>query len=144
MTAKEYLSQAFWLNQLIDSKLEQLVVLRSLATKVTSSLSEVKVQNSNDEKSRLENTIIKIIELEGEINDDVDRLVDLKIEIRESINMITDINLKLLLDMRYLNGKGWDEIAETMGYDPRTVFRIHGKALKELGKKLSVNVSSDL
>jgi DNA-directed RNA polymerase specialized sigma subunit len=45
--------------------------------------------------------------------------------------MMDDINQQLLLELRYLSGKGWDEIAASMGYDPRTVYRIHGKALKE-------------
>jgi hypothetical protein len=34
--------------------------------------------------------------------------------------------------MRYINGKGWDEIARDIGFDIRTAFRLHGKALKEI------------
>lgn len=134
MNAKEYLSQAIWLNQMIDSKLEQLAIQKSLAMKVTSSFTKEKIYGGNMEMSRMENTIIKVIDLENEINADIDRLVDIKKNIQNIINMMEDMNQQLLLEMRYLCGKGWDEIAVSMRYDPRTVFRIHGKALKEFEK----------
>jgi len=131
MNAKEYLSQAIWLDQMIDSKLEQLATLKSLAMKVTSSYTKEKICGGNIEKSKMESTMVKVIDLENEINADIDRLVDLKKDIQDTINMMDDINQQLLLELRYLSGKGWDEIAASMGYDPRTVYRIHGKALKE-------------
>ena len=40
MTTKEYLAQAYRINQRINSKLEQIVSLRELATKATSTLSD--------------------------------------------------------------------------------------------------------
>jgi DNA-directed RNA polymerase specialized sigma subunit len=131
MNAKEYLSQAIWLDQMIDSKLEQLATLKSLAMKVTSSFTKEKICGGNIEMSKMESTMVKVIDLENEINADIDRLVDLKKDIQDTINMMDDINQQLLLELRYLSGKGWDEIAASMGYDPRTVYRIHGKALKE-------------
>jgi DNA-directed RNA polymerase specialized sigma subunit len=131
MNAKEYLSQALWLDQMILSKLEQLATLKSLAMKVTSSFTKEKICGGNIEKSKMESTMVKVIDLENEINADIDRLVDLKKDIQDTINMMDDINQQLLLELRYLSGKGWDEIAASMGYDPRTVYRIHGKALKE-------------
>ena len=131
MNAKEYLSQAIWLDQMIDSKLEQLATLKSLAMKVTSSFTKEKISGGNIEKSKMESTMVKVIDLEHEINADIDRLVNLKKDIQDTINKMDDINQQLLLELRYLSGKGWDEIAASMGYDPRTVYRIHGKALKE-------------
>ena len=131
MNEKEYLSQAVWLDRMIDSKLEQLEMLKSLAMKVTSSFTKEKISGGNIEKSKMESTMVKVIDLEHEINADIDRLVNLKKDIQDTINKMDDINQQLLLELRYLSGKGWDEIAASMGYDPRTVYRIHGKALKE-------------
>lgn len=131
MNAKEYLSQAVWLDRMIDSKLDQLEMLKSLAMKVTSSFTKEKISGGNIEKSKMESTMVKVIDLEHEINADIDRLVNLKKDIQDTINKMDDINQQLLLELRYLSGKGWDEIAASMGYDPRTVYRIHGKALKE-------------
>ena len=136
MNAKEYLSQAIWLDQMIDSKLEQLETLKSLSMKVTSSFTKEKISGGNIEKSKMESTMVKVIDLEHEINADIDRLVDLKKDIQDTINKMNDINQQLLLELRYLSGKGWDEIAASMGYDPRTVYRIHGKALKEFERMI--------
>ena len=134
MNVKEYLSQATWLDQMIDSKLEQLEALKSLSMKVTSSFTKEKISGGNIEKSKMESTIVKVIDLENEINADIDRLIDLKKNIQDTINKMEDINQQLLLELRYLSRKGWDEIAASMGYDPRTVYRMHGKALKEFEK----------
>jgi DNA-directed RNA polymerase specialized sigma subunit len=134
MNAKEYLNQAIWLDQMINNKREQLEALISLSMKVTSSFTEERVSGGNTPKSKMENTIVKIIDLENELSCDIDRLVDLKKEIQNTINSMDDLNQQLLLGLRYLGGKSWDEIAASMGYDPRTVYRIHGKALKEFEK----------
>jgi DNA-directed RNA polymerase specialized sigma subunit len=138
MNAKEYLSQALWLDQMILSKLEQLETLKSLSMKVTSSFAEEKVSGGNVEKSKMESTIVKVIDLEGEINADFVRLIELKKEIQDTINRMEDINYQLLLEMRYLNGKNWEEIAQELKYNNRTVFKVHGKALKQFERVRSI------
>ena len=39
---------------------------------------------------------------------------------------------QLVLELRYLCFKSWEEIALQMGYDVRHVFRLHGEALKAI------------
>ncbi|WP_350343241.1 DUF1492 domain-containing protein [Proteinivorax tanatarense] len=134
MNAKEYLSQAMWLDQRINSKLEQLDTLRALAAKVGANLTEEKVSGGNNIKSHVENTVAKIVDLENEINEDIDRLVDVKAEITGTINQVDDPISQIILEQRYINGKGWDEVAREIGFDIRTAFRAHGKALKEIEK----------
>jgi DNA-directed RNA polymerase specialized sigma subunit len=134
MNAKKYLSQAIWLDQMIDSKLEQLEELKCLATKVTTHFTQEKIHKGIIETSPMESIIVKVIDQENEINADIDRLVDIKKDIQDTIKKMDDMNQQLLLEFRYLSGKSWDEIALAMGYDPRTIFRIHGKALKEFEK----------
>ncbi|MEF9879097.1 MAG: hypothetical protein RR975_06670 [Clostridia bacterium] len=79
MTAKEYLMQVRFIDRLIDSKLEQAAQLKATATKATATLSDMPRSDSPDLQS-METNIIKMIDLEREINRDVDRLVDLKKE----------------------------------------------------------------
>ncbi|AOR22713.1 DUF1492 domain-containing protein [Clostridium taeniosporum] len=134
MNAKEYLSQAVWLDKRIDSKLEQLESLKSLAMKVNTDITQERVSGGPNSKSPMENVMVKVIDLEYEINKDIDNLVDLKKEIMETINKLSDLNYQLLLEMRYINGKCWDDIATSMGYDRSSIFRIHGKALKEIDR----------
>jgi len=136
MRAKEYLSQALWLDQRINTKLEQLATLRSLAMKVTANLTAEKVSGGKDVKSPMANTIAKIVDLEREINGDIDRLVGLKAEIQETISQVSDVVSQILLELRYINGKTWDEIANVLGFARSWVLRLHGVALKEIEDKI--------
>jgi seryl-tRNA synthetase len=132
VNAKEYLSQALWLDQRINSKLEHLETLRTLALRVSANLSEEKVSGGNNTRSHMENIVVKIVDLEREINEDIDKLVSLKAEIMEIIDQVDDPVCQMILEMRYINGKTWDEIAADIRFDIRTAFRVHGKALKEV------------
>lgn len=134
MNPKEYLSRALWLDQRIKSKLEQLDTLRALAMKVGANLTEEKVSGGNNTKSHMENTIAKIVDLEKEINEDIDRLVGIKAEIMETISRVDDPINQIILEMRYVNGKGWDEISRVLNYKDRSIFKIHSRALKEITK----------
>ena len=136
MNAKEYLNQAYKLNNRINSKLEQLEVLKSLSMKVTSCFSDVKVIHASNEKSQMEKNLVKIIDLSVEINDEINELIRLKSEIAETIREVDDVNCELLLVKRYISGKSWEEIAEEMQYSISGIFRIHGEALKKISKIL--------
>ena len=67
MTAKEYLTQAYRIDQRINSKLEQVSSLRDLSTKATSTFSDVPPSGTRN-VHRMEDVICKIVMLENEIN----------------------------------------------------------------------------
>lgn len=138
MNAKEYLSQAFQLDQRINSKLEQVSMLRDLALKTTSVLQDDKVQNTK-QQSPMESALVKLMCLEEEINDDIDQLIDLKRELATFVSEIENHSYRLLLELRYLSGSTWEEVADIMGYDVRWVYRLHRKALKEATERLENN-----
>ena len=82
---------------------------------------------------------MKLIDLEYEINDDIDRLVDLKREMASLIERIPDPSYRVLLELRYLGCSRWEDIALKMGYDLRWVYRLHGRALKEMEEVMGKN-----
>ena len=131
MNAKEYLKQAFYLDKRINSKLEQVESLNALATKATSTLSDMP-KSSNRGTSKLEDTIVKIVDLQEEINRDIDKLVDLKKEIVRTIKKIEDKELQVVLEKRYLCFESWERIAVEMNYSIQHIFRLHSKALKNI------------
>ena len=116
------------MNQIIDHKLEELAALRSMTEGMASNIRQDKVMGGA--KQSMEDAIIKVVDLSNEINQEVDQLVALRREIMHLIRQVEDWNCRLLLEMRYINRKSWDEIAAYLGCDPRTVFRTHGRALK--------------
>lgn len=105
MRAKEYLSQALNLDHRINSKLEQLENLKTLAMRVTTNFAQEKVSGGKSLRGPFENTMAKIIDLENEINQEVDRFIELKQEIMDTISQVEDVNCQLVLENRYINGK---------------------------------------
>lgn len=131
MTAKAYLSQSLRLNQRINSKLEQIQSLRELATKCTPFLIGMP-KAPNQDGSLMADTVLKIIDLEEELQKDIDRLVDLKKEIMAVVKAVDNMECQTLLEQRYLCFKSWEQIAVDMGYNVRHVYRLHDEALQKV------------
>lgn len=131
MTAKEYLSQAFSLDQRINCKLEQVARLRELAEKATQTISDMPGSATRN-THRMEETIVKMIDLENEINDDIDKLIDIKREITHMINGLSNPEEQTLLELRYLCFKTWEQISVDTGYTLQNLYKLHAKALKNL------------
>ena len=128
--AKKYLSQAFGLNQRIESKLNQIEELHNLAAKVTAAYSDMP-KSPNRDGSRMEDTVCRIIDLESEINQDMLWLVELKKGIVRRIKAVENTELQMVLELRYLSYMRWEEIAIELGYGIDNVFRLHGKPLRK-------------
>ena len=95
MNSKEFLEQVRYVDRAIDTKLEQLYRLRNEATKATSLVSDMP-RGGSPNLQRLEDTIVKIIDLEREINRDIDRLIDMKAAARASINATSKVHRRLV------------------------------------------------
>lgn len=131
MTVKEYLSHACRLDAHINSKLDQLMSLRELANKATSTLTAVPPSGTRN-VHKMENVIIDIVSLENEINADIDALVDVKRKIGEIIKTVENPKYQLLLELRYLCFKKWEEIAVIMDYSVDNIYKMHRKALEDV------------
>ena len=136
MTAKEYLLQAYLLEERIDSKLMQVERLRGLAMKSTAIIRMDPGGGSGD-GDFMENTIIRIVDMEREITAEMERLVSLKREIAGVIGQVDDPALQTLLEMRYLCYRDWPEIAGAMYYSKASVHRLHQKALEKVERILA-------
>jgi seryl-tRNA synthetase len=135
MTAKEYLSQAHRIDQRINSKLEQVKSLRALAEKAASTMSNTPKSNVRN-VSRMEDIIVKMTDLEAEINADIDALMDLKGEIVTAIKRIDNTEYQTLLELRYLCFMRWEAIAVEMSFSSQHMFRMHDAALKAVGSQM--------
>ena len=126
MTVKEYLSQAAYLDRLIDSKLEQLEELKKITC---SSHGIVTVSDNTNNVSKVHRTVEKICLMEEEIDRQIDRYVDLKDDISRLIMSVPDLQQRLVLEQHYLLFLTWEEIAEKCFMSLRNVQYIHKKAL---------------
>lgn len=129
MTAKEYLRQAYRLDQKINSDLEEVAALREMASSVSSPQLSERVQTSKKGDAPFVRCLEKIIELEDKINKEIDLLVELKKEIRMVITTVEDTDERMVLKYRYVHNYTWEQIGNELHADARTVRRWHGKAL---------------
>ena len=131
MTAKEYLNQAYRLDQRIRSKQEQIAALNDLATDC-SATSTGMPRNPNRGGSRMADAVAKIIDLQNEVAVDMEHLVELKAEIITTIKAVDCIEYQLILEKRYISGKSWPEIAVDLGYKMRHLYKLHDDALEKI------------
>ena len=131
MNAKDYLLQARYLDERITSKTQQIASLNDLATRCTSTFSDMP-RNPNHGGSRLEDCIIKIIDLEDSLKKDIEKLVDLKREIMGVIKAVPNVEYQTILEKRYLCFITWEQIAVDMNYSMQHIHRMHSSALKEI------------
>lgn len=136
MNAKEYLGQAYRLDQHINSKLQQIEQLRSLTQRATVSYGGEPVCHSRN-VSAMEDAIIRLDEAREELEKQISRLVDLRIEIAATIGQVRNENYRLILEKRYLCFMPWDEIACEMHYSRRWVLKSHDLAVEVVEKLLA-------
>ena len=130
MTAQEYLSQAYFLEQQVQSKLAQIESLKSLASYMTARPMDQESVSHTKNVHAMEDTVLKILGAEQELDAQIDAPVEKKLEIADTISRVPDVEWRLMLEKRYLLFLKWEEIAEDLHYCIRTVQRMHGRALE--------------
>ena len=134
MIGKEYLEEAKRLDQEYKSKFEQLKSLQDMSMSITSLCKTEKIQMSHD-NSKNGDLICQIIDLENELKSDMELIIKKKKELVKRINEIDNPDYRLLLNLRYLNLKTWEQIACDMGVTFQWAHRLHHSALKTFEKK---------
>lgn len=133
--AQTYLEKIKWYDVLIDSKLEELAALNSIAKRITPVMNTTGGGSSGNQ-DKLGDTIAKIIDLQAEINSDVDNFVDKK---REATRLMKKLENPLhyqILHKRYVLYKSFEQIAADTHYSYRNVTHAHGRALQAFEKVL--------
>lgn len=130
MTAKEYLRQAYRLDQQIHSDLDEAKSLKEMAESVSAiqyDLDRVQISRSSD--APFVYALEKLWDLEHKVSTELNLLSDLKDQIHEVIETVQDTDERLVLKYRYVHGMTWDQIGNEMHADRTTIYRWHGRAL---------------
>ena len=95
MTSKEYLRQAFRLDQIINSDIEEAARLREMTETLSSPVLCERIQTAHSGNAPFVSSLEKIMLLEEKINKEIDTLVDLKEQMRGVIAAVSDPNERL-------------------------------------------------
>ena len=115
MTAKEYLKQAYRLNERINSNMMELEELQQMVLTITAPRFGDKVQTSPNGEASFERTI--------------DTYADLMHEVHTVISTVSDVEEQLVLKNRYINNMTWAAIGAEMNADESTIRRWHDRAI---------------
>ena len=137
MTSKEYLNQAYRLEQRIKLHKERLDELRDLSCSPGSPGFEEHFNPNRSTEAPFVKTLYKIMELEEKVNAELQLLLKLQVEVQETIDRLTDMDERLVLTYRYLKNMSWSQIGDQLYVDERTVRRWHNRALSHI--KLPTN-----
>ena len=133
MTVKEYLHQAYRLDQRIKSDTLEAQNLREMAGSVSGLRYDVdRVQTSKNTDAPFVRALERLCELENKVADELALLSDLKKQIREVIETVPDTDERMVLKYRYIQNMTWEQIGNELFADRTTVYRWHGSALQHV------------
>lgn len=130
MNAKAYLEELKHSDITINRKLEELERLKCLSQKMTAVYSDMP-KSGNSPRSKVEEMVVRIIDLSDKINNEIDRFVDMKIEVSRMINKIDKPEYRNILFMRYVCGKTFEAIAVELNCTYQWSCTLHGRAVRE-------------
>lgn len=132
MTAKEYLNQAYRLEQRIKLAKMEIEDLQELSCSVSSPGFEEHYNATRNTEAPFVKTLYKIMEMQDKVNKELDLLLKLKEEIKQVIMELSDQDEILVLKYRYLYNWTWARIGDEIYADERTVRRWHNRALSHI------------
>ena len=135
MTAKDYLKDIRKLDLEIQTLQEQISLLRKNAEGLRAM--ELSDMPKGGRGKDLSDYVAEIADLQMVCVQHVSELIMKKQDAIERIMSIDGSELRNVLLLRYIQCKEWDEIADKLQYNLRTIFRLHGEALKEFGDVVS-------
>jgi DNA-directed RNA polymerase specialized sigma24 family protein len=126
MTAKEFLRRARDIDRRVDEATERAERIRAkLEAGRMSSLTGMPRGGGADWTE----TADRLIELERVVNARTREWVRWKLDAIDAIRSVGEPRLAEVLELYYIDGLTWEQVAQRMGLDLRWVYRLHGRAL---------------
>ncbi len=128
---KDELKNIPYLDELINSKIRQLDQLKQYRGRLPTYKGQESVQSGIGDPTA--GIALKIVQLSEEISRDIERLIDLKAEARVLFRQLDDdLKYKSVMELRYLECMTWREVAQSLHFSYKHVFKLHGEALRRL------------
>lgn len=129
-TLKKYRFVAGEISDLLDERIR----LRSLAEKVTPSLSFAPVHGGDGDK--LTGAVSSLVELDRHIERRSKELLAARLEAERLIDKLPDERHRAVLKSYYFSRRTWEECCVAVGYSWQYMHKIHSKALQKLKEEI--------
>ena len=124
MTAKEFLGRARRIDRRVEETRERLARTRSQLEGRVSRLS-----GAPGGRRRWDDRADDMIDLEARLEEQLREMCGVKLEVMDAIGRVKDPVCREVLELYYLDGLSWAQVADRMHYSVRNVQILHGKAL---------------
>lgn len=129
MTAKEFLRQIRTVDRRIEETAERLQRIRArLESGRMSNLTGMPRGGGVDWTEAAD----RVIELERRLQAQISEMCRQKQAAIEAIDRVEEARLRELLELYYLDGYTWEQVAERMDISDRWALSLHGRALKQV------------
>lgn len=136
MDVYEWLDQVKKLDQLIDAKIAERDRLKALAANVSSKpIDGMPYSNTNVVSQTMQNAVINLIMLEGELDKLIDTYIDQKQSVLDVLEKLPDKEYGVI-HRHYIRYMTWEQVAEDMNYSTTQVWRIKNNAIMLLNVML--------
>lgn len=132
MTVKEYLHQAYLLDQRIKSDTLECEELREMAQTISSPGFEEHYNASKNTDAPYIHSLEKLWDMEEKVLNEQAVLISLKQQIQEVVRQVDRPELQAVLKYRYIHNYTWPMIADLLIADKRSVQRWHDKAVAQI------------
>ncbi len=105
---------------------------REMAEQITAKIDPNGAGGGNSGRSAIEENVCSFVDFYNESKEELERYLSLCRKAESQISQIKDSQQKSILEMRYICGYNWQQIAEALEIDERWMHRIHGKALVKI------------
>ena len=139
---KELLNVYIKAKKRFDRISDTMLEVMSYATKITPLLSDMP-KGGNGSGNKIERAIERLDSLADDLEEQAVRMRESMKQVQSAIQTIPDETLQLLLELRYINGYTWEQIAVEMDYSYQWVCTLHGRALNQLNPKQLIVIDNN-
>ncbi len=106
---------------------------REMAMQATGRTDAIRVSGTSD-RSKVEKYILELWDVHNELQQEIARLMEKSRKAEKLILKLEDDKLRAVLELRYLCGLTWEEIAKKLHFTLRWVHKLHKEALEAFGR----------
>ena len=142
MTIKQQLRRIYRVQIAIKAKEEKIRELREIAESIRgTSYDTPRVATSPGGGTGFESVAVKVADLTTQMEKDYGELMEMLSGGIALIRSVENVTNRTILEMRYINGMTFEEIADRMHYSVQTIYRRHQEGIKQIKRKMRVNES---
>ena len=104
---------------------------REMATRATGRTDAMRLSGTPG-RSKVEQYVLEMVDVHAELEKEISQLMQYTREAEKLIATLRDERYRSVLQLRYLCGYDWQEIADRLHFSLRWTHKLHGEALQEL------------